>query len=103
MERDKPSNGNEPTAFSAHAKNKNNVGPKRQGQGFKQGFKEGRKGRCYNCNKFGHYAKECPHKKDSPRDDDNNNDNFKGDGNQRNNKLNNKGKRNAPAARSGNS
>jgi len=34
-ERDKPSNGNEPTAFSAHAKRKNIVGPRRQGQRFK--------------------------------------------------------------------
>lgn len=27
MERDKPSNGNDPPAFSAHAKRKNNVDP----------------------------------------------------------------------------
>eukprot|EP00253_Pinus_taeda_P026306 PITA_26306 len=36
MARDKPSNGNEPTAYSTHAKKKNNVGPRRQGQGFTQ-------------------------------------------------------------------
>lgn len=36
------------------------------------------------------------------RDDDNINNNFKGNGNQRNNKFNNRGKRNAPAARNGN-
>eukprot|EP00253_Pinus_taeda_P001808 PITA_01808 len=82
MERDKPSNENEPTSFSALVKKKNNAGPKRQGQGFKQGFKEERKGRCFNCNRFDHYARECPHKKNSPRDGDNNN--FKGNGNQRN-------------------
>ena len=100
MERDKPSNGNDPTAFSTHAKRKNNVGPKRQGQGS-QGFKEGR---CSNCNRFGHYARECHHKKDTPWDDDNNNNhnNFKGNDNQRYNRFNNKGKRNALAARYGN-
>ena len=31
MERDKPSNGNNPTAFFAHSKRKNNVGPRNQG------------------------------------------------------------------------
>ena len=36
MEKDKSYNGNEPTAFSAHSKRENNVGPRRQGQGFKQ-------------------------------------------------------------------
>lgn len=98
MDRDKPSNGNEPITFFAHAKTKNNVGPSRQGQGFKQGLKEGRQGRCYNCNRFGHYARDCPHKKDSPRDDDNNNNNMKGNGNQRTKRFNNKRKRNALAA-----
>ena len=44
MERDKPSNGNDPTAFSAHAKRKNHAGPMRQGQALKMGFKEGTKG-----------------------------------------------------------
>ena len=95
MERDKPLNGNNPTAFSAHSKRRNNVGPRNQGQGFKSGFKEGR---CFNCNRFGHFTRECPHKKDTPRDDDNNNK-FKGNGNQRNNRFNNKGKRNAPATK----
>jgi len=57
MERDKPSNGNNPTTFFAHTKRKNNVGPRNQGQGFKLGFKEGRKGRCFNCNRFGHFAR----------------------------------------------
>eukprot|EP00253_Pinus_taeda_P009076 PITA_09076 len=71
MERDKPSNGNDPTAFFAHDKRKNNVGPRKQGPGFKPRFKEGRKGGSYNCNRFSHYARDCPHKKDTPRDDDN--------------------------------
>ena len=102
MERDKPSNGNESNVFSSHAKRKNNAAPRKQGQGFKQGFKEGRKGRCYNCNMFGHFARDGPHKKDTPRDDDNNHNNYKGNGNQRNNRLNNKGKRNALAVRDGN-
>eukprot|EP00253_Pinus_taeda_P002055 PITA_02055 len=103
MERDKPSNGNEPTAFYAHAKRTNNASRRRQGQGFKKGFQGGRKGRCYNCNMFDHYARECSHKKNSPRDDDNNNhNNFKANGNQTNNRFNNKGKRNALVARNGN-
>jgi len=91
MERDKPSNGNNPTAFSAHAERKNNAGRRRQGQGFKPGFKEERKRRCFNCNKFGYFARQRPHKKDTPRDDDNNNhNNYKDNGNQRNNRFNNK-------------
>jgi len=35
MERDKPSNGNNPIAFSAHSKRSNNAGSRNQGQGFK--------------------------------------------------------------------
>ena len=62
-----------------------------------RGPKEG-KGRCYTCNKFGHYARECPNRRESPRDDGNNN--FRGNGNQRNNRF--KGKRKAPSDRSGN-
>ena len=56
MERDMPSNRNDPTAFFAHAKRKNNASPRKQGQGRSR-FKEGRKGRCFNSNRFGHYAK----------------------------------------------
>ena len=78
MERDHPSNGNgsDPTAFTAHAKKRNNVGPRNQNHG-RVGPK-GRKGRCYNRNKFGHYAREGPNKRDSPQDDDYNNNNFRG-------------------------
>ena len=56
------------------------------------------KGRCYTCNKFGHYVRECPNRRESPGDDDNNN--FRGNGNQRNNRF--KGKRKAPSDRNGN-
>eukprot|EP00253_Pinus_taeda_P010706 PITA_10706 len=74
MERDKSSNGNNPTAFSAHSKEEE---------------------QCW--------SKESRTRvqADTPRDEDNNN-NFKGNSNQRNNKFNNKGKRNAPAACNGN-
>ena len=98
METDHPSNGNrgDPTAFIAHAKKKNHGGPRNQNHG--RAGPKGRKGRCYTCNKSGHYARECPNRRNSPRDDDNNN--FSGNGNQRNNRF--KGKRKAPSYRSGN-
>eukprot|EP00253_Pinus_taeda_P001802 PITA_01802 len=102
MERDKSNNGNEPTTFSTHAKRKNDVNPRRHGQGSKKGFKGRGKGRCYNCNMFGHCARECPHKKNPPRDVNHKNNNFKSIDNKRNNRYNNKGKRNAPIAREGN-
>eukprot|EP00253_Pinus_taeda_P002446 PITA_02446 len=102
MELDMHSNRNEPNAFFAHAKKKNNAGSKKQCQGG-PGFKNGRKGRCFICNKFGHYARECPNRRDTPHDDDNhNNNNFRGNNNQRNSNFNNQGKRNAPASRQGN-
>ena len=98
MERDHPSNGNgsDPTAFTAHAKKRNNAGLRNQNHG-RAGAK-GRKGICYTCNKFGHYARECPNGRDFPRDDENNN--FRGNGNERNNRF--KGKRKAPSDRGGN-
>ena len=99
MERYKPSNSNDPTAFPTHAKKKNNVGPKKQGQGRK-GFKEVRKGICFNRNRFGHYCRESPNRKDAYGDDDNNKNpkNFKVNNNQGNNRFSNKGKINSPAA-----
>ena len=100
MERDHLSNGNgsDPTAFTAHANKRNNASPRNQNHG--RAGPKGRKGRCYNCNKFGHYARECPNKRDSPRDDNNNNNNnFKGNGNQRNIRF--KGKRKSPSDRNG--
>ena len=98
MERDHPFNGNrrDPTALAARAKKKNHGGPRNQNHG--RAGPRGRKGRCYTCNKSGHYARECPNRRDSPRDDDNNN--LRGNGNQRNNRF--KGKRKAPSDRSGN-
>jgi len=81
-------------AFTARAKKKNNGGLRNHGRA---GVK-GKKGRCYTCNKTGHYARECPNKKDSPGDDDNNNN--RRNGNQRNNRF--KGKRKAPSGRNGN-
>jgi len=102
IERDMPSNRNDPTTFSTHAKRKNNAGSKNQCQG-KSGFEDGRKGRCFICNKFGHYARECPNRRDTPPDDDNNNhNNFRGNNNQRNGRFNNKGKKNASATQLGN-
>lgn len=59
-----------------------NASSKKQCQG-RLGFKEGRKGRCFICNKFGHYERECHNRRDTLRDDDNNyHNNFKGDNNQ---------------------
>ena len=93
MERDHPSNGNggDPTAFTGDAKKRNNGGLRNQNDGTTG--PKGRKGRCCTCNKFGHYAKECPNKRDSSKDDDNNK--FRGNGNQSNNRF--KGKRMAPS------
>ena len=51
-----------------HAKKKNFGGPKNKGRVGAQG----KKGKCYTCHKTDHYTRECPFKKDSPNDDDNN-------------------------------
>eukprot|EP00253_Pinus_taeda_P001578 PITA_01578 len=42
-----------PSAFSSHVKRRINFGAKFKG---KAGPKGGRRGRCYNCNKIGHYV-----------------------------------------------
>ena len=77
-----------PSAFSSHTKRRNNSGAKFKGNARPKG---GRKGRCYNCNKTGHYAREFPDKRDSHRDDDKN----PSQGNQRNGRSNGRGKRSA--------
>jgi len=102
MEMDMPSNRNEPTAFSMHAKKNNNAGSKKQCQGRLR-LKNGRKGRCFICNKFGHYDKKCPNRRDMPHDDDNHDhNNSRGNNNQRNGRFNNKGKRNTSTTQLGN-
>lgn len=66
-EQEMPMPKGSPAAFSSHAKKINNSGSKSK---IKAGFKGGRKGRCFICNKAGHYARECPDRKDSHHDDD---------------------------------
>ena len=94
VEQKMPSNRGNPTAFSAHALRINNVGSKGHFNG-KPGSKGGRKGRCFVCNKFGHYARECPNRRDTSHDDDHNHSrgNFNNN-NQRNGRSNGRGKRN---------
>ena len=86
--KEKPLPKGPPAAFSSHAKKRNNSGSKSK---RKAGFKGGRKGQYFICNEAGHYARECPDRKDSHRDDDQN----PSHGNQRNGKFNSKGKRSA--------
>ena len=89
-----PSNRGNPIAFSSHAKRTNNYGSKGHFKG-KTGSKGGRKGRCFVCNKFGHYVRECPNRKDTSHDDDQNHSRGNSNHNQRNGRFNGKGKRNA--------
>eukprot|EP00253_Pinus_taeda_P002410 PITA_02410 len=100
MELEMPSNRDNPTAFSAHAKRKNNADSKKKSQGRSR-FKNGRKGRCFVCNKFGHYARECPIRRGTSHDDDHNHSRGNNN-NHRNGRFNNKGKRNASATQLGN-
>ena len=60
VEQEMPSSKGNPTAFSSQAKRRNNYGSKFKG---KAGSKGGRKGRCFACNKFGHYASKCPNRR----------------------------------------
>ena len=41
---------------------------KGKGKGGKKREKDLSKVRCYNCNKFGHYASQCPKKKDEDKE-----------------------------------
>ena len=75
-----------PAAFSSQFKKRNNSRTKSE---RKAGPKGGRKGRCYICDKADHYARECPDRKDSHWDDDQN----PSHDNQRNGKFNRKDKR----------
>lgn len=95
VEQEMPSNRSNPTVFSAHAKRRNNAGFKGHFHG-KPGSKGGKKGKCFVCNKFGHYARECPNRRDTSHDHDHNHSrgNFNNN-NQRNGKPNGKEKRNA--------
>ena len=86
-EKEIPTLKGNPLSFSSHAKRRNNSGAKSK---RKAGPKGGRKGRCYNCNKMGHYVRECLDKRDSHHDDDQNHS----QGNQRNGRSNGRGKRN---------
>ena len=72
VEQEMPFNKDNPTAFSAHAKRRNNAGSKGHFHG-KLGSKGGRKDRCVACNKFSHYVRECPNRRDTSHDDDHNN------------------------------
>eukprot|EP00253_Pinus_taeda_P029871 PITA_29871 len=72
-----------PPTFSSHAKKRNNSGSKSK---RKAGSKGGRKGRCFICNKECHCTRECPDRKDSHRDDDQN----PSHGNRRDGKFNSK-------------
>ena len=95
VEQEMPSNRSNPIAFSAHAKRRNNSGSKGHFKG-KPRSKGGRKGRCFVCNKFGHYARKCPNRKDTSHDDDHNQSRGNLNNNiQRNDRFIGEGKRNA--------
>eukprot|EP00253_Pinus_taeda_P033869 PITA_33869 len=93
VEQEMPSIRSNPTTFSDHAKRRNNAGFKGHFHG-KPRSKGGRKGMCFVCNKLGHYARECPNRRDASHDDDHNHSrgNFNNN-DQRNGRSKGKGKR----------
>ena len=93
VEQEMPSNRGSPTAFSAHAKRRNNFGSKGHFKG-KSRSKGGRKGRCLACTKFGDFARECRNRTSTSHDDDHNHSSGISN-DRRNDKYNGKGKRNA--------
>lgn len=88
-----PSRKDNPTTFSYHAKRRNNFGSKGHFKG-KIRSKGGKKGRFFVCNKFGHYERECPNRKDTSHDDNENHSQGNSNHNQRNGRFNGKGNRN---------
>eukprot|EP00253_Pinus_taeda_P027737 PITA_27737 len=90
-EQEMPAFKGNPTTFSSHAKRRNNSEPKSKGKAKSKG---GRKGRCFDCNKFGHYGRECPNRKDTSHDNDQNHSRGNSNHNQKNGRFNGKGKRN---------
>eukprot|EP00253_Pinus_taeda_P032354 PITA_32354 len=94
VEQEMPSSKGNPIAFSSQPKRRNNSRSKGHFKG-NPAPKVGRKGRCFVCNKFGHYARDCPNRKDTSHDDDQNHSWGNSNHNQRNGRFNGKANRNA--------